>query len=116
MPRTNARFARRLAGAALALLSALPGPAAAQGVIAPPSEGQPIAPQPPTATTIDPAAPGVPPQAGSAQPRMVGPASVADLADRLLGAVVNISTSQNVEGGPARPTPPQLNAPDGSPL
>lgn len=115
MPCTNARFARPLAGAALALLSALPGPVAAQGVIAPPAGNQPIAPQPPTATTIDPSAPGVPAQPGSAQPRMVGPASVADLADRLLGAVVNISTSQKVEGGPERPTPP-LAAPDGSPL
>ncbi|WP_279479343.1 Do family serine endopeptidase [Aureimonas sp. SK2] len=115
MSRTTARFALALSGAALALLIHPAGPARAQGVIAPPSEGQPIAPQPPTATTIDPAAPGVPAQPGSAQPRMIGPASVADLADRLLGAVVNISTSQKVEGAPAPATPP-LNAPDGSPL
>ncbi|KQQ80572.1 Do family serine endopeptidase [Aureimonas sp. Leaf324] len=116
MPRTHARLASSLAGAALALLALGAGPGAAQGVIAPPSEGQPIAPQPPTAATIDPAAPGVPAQAGSAQPRMIGPASVADLADRLLGAVVNISTSQKVEGGPPRDATPPLTAPDGSPL
>ncbi|WP_244631024.1 Do family serine endopeptidase [Aureimonas sp. ME7] len=91
--------------------------ASAQGVIAPPSEGQPIAPQPPRSETVNPSAPGVPPSPapGSAQPRMQGPASVADLADRLLGAVVNISTSQKVEGGQAQPTPP-LSAPEGSPL
>ena len=45
-----------------------------------------------------------------------GPASVADLAESLLGAVVNISTSQNVKGsGPSRQSPrPQV--PDGSPF
>jgi len=50
-----------------------------------------------------------------------GPASVADLAEGLLGAVVNISTSQNVQtGGGPRPgpgpgvRPPQL--PEGSPF
>lgn len=107
-------------------------PAFAQGVIAPPAENQPIAPQRPAAETVNPAAPGVPPIANSAQPRSEGPASVADLADRLLGAVVNISTSQNVEGAdegeeeetdggeeqaaPAPDAVPQPNAPDGSPL
>ena len=42
-----------------------------------------------------------------------GPKSVADLAENLLGAVVNISTAQNVEGqrGPNRPL-----VPDGSPF
>ncbi|MEM5473527.1 DegQ family serine endoprotease [Hoeflea sp. AS60] len=43
-----------------------------------------------------------------------GPASVADLAEGLLDAVVNISTSQNV-GGSGR-TQPQMKAPDGSPF
>ncbi len=46
-----------------------------------------------------------------------GPASVADLAEKLLGAVVNISTSQNVAasgGGGGPVTPPQL--PEGSPF
>ncbi|SDO09717.1 serine protease Do [Aureimonas jatrophae] len=49
---------------------------------------------------------------------MVGPASVADLADRLSNAVVNISTSQKVEGTEPSPGPavPKLEAPDGSPL
>ena len=43
-----------------------------------------------------------------------GPASVADLAEGLLDAVVNISTSQNV-GGNGR-TQPRMQAPDGSPF
>lgn len=45
-----------------------------------------------------------------------GPASVADLAERLLGAVVNISTSQTVKGtdGPGAVPMPQL--PEGSPF
>ena len=44
-----------------------------------------------------------------------GPASVADLAERLLGSVVNISTRQGVgDRGPARGRSPQ--APDGSPF
>ncbi|CDX13036.1 putative periplasmic serine endoprotease DegP-like [Mesorhizobium sp. ORS 3324] len=45
-----------------------------------------------------------------------GPPSVADLADRLLGAVVNISTSQTVKGteGPGAVPMPQL--PEGSPF
>ncbi|SOE17549.1 serine protease Do [Hoeflea halophila] len=43
-----------------------------------------------------------------------GPASVADLAEGLLDAVVNISTSQNIgDGGRAQPRMP---APDGSPF
>ncbi|RWC83113.1 MAG: serine protease, partial [Mesorhizobium sp.] len=45
-----------------------------------------------------------------------GPASVADLAQGLLGAVVNISTSQTVKGseGPGAVPMPQL--PEGSPF
>jgi serine protease Do len=46
--------------------------------------------------------------------RPYGPASVADLAEGLLGAVVNISTSQNVAGGQPNVTPPQM--PEGSPF
>jgi serine protease Do len=42
-----------------------------------------------------------------------GPASVADLAEGLLDAVVNISTSQNVDGGRSQP---RMRAPDGSPF
>lgn len=43
-----------------------------------------------------------------------GPASVADLAEGLMGAVVNISTSQSVETSGQRNTP--RNAPDGQPF
>ena len=44
-----------------------------------------------------------------------GPVSVADLADSLLGAVVNISTSQNVKGG-GESRAPRPRVPDGSPF
>lgn len=47
-------------------------------------------------------------------PSTNGPASVADLAEGLMGAVVNISTSQTVES-PSRNTPPR-NSPDGAPF
>jgi len=43
-----------------------------------------------------------------------GPVSVADLAERLLGAVVNISTSQNV--AQQRPNVPVPQVPEGSPF
>ncbi|WP_394690090.1 DegQ family serine endoprotease [Hoeflea sp.] len=43
-----------------------------------------------------------------------GPASVADLAEGLLDAVVNISTSQRVGGGGG--SQPRMRAPDGSPF
>ncbi len=43
-----------------------------------------------------------------------GPESVADLAEPLLDAVVNISTSQNVKTGGKGPVPPKL--PEGSPF
>ncbi|MDD9909247.1 MAG: Do family serine endopeptidase [Ahrensia sp.] len=43
-----------------------------------------------------------------------GPASVADLADSLIGAVVNISTSQSVSGGSGGAPRPQV--PEGSPF
>lgn len=45
-----------------------------------------------------------------------GPASVADLAERLLGAVVNISTSQNVKGTEAPNAVPMPQLPEGSPF
>ncbi|WP_427025962.1 Do family serine endopeptidase [Aureimonas ureilytica] len=134
-PSRRPRRSVRALALLLATVAAMPLPAFAQGVIAPPSEGQSIAPQPPAAEGVNPNAAGVPaapPAPGSAQPRMLGPASVADLAERMLGAVVNISTSQTVEKGdaaddeddetdgedtpaPSAPVPP-LNAPDGSPL
>ncbi len=44
-----------------------------------------------------------------------GPVSVADLADSLLGAVVNISTSQNVKGS-GNGSAPRPQVPDGSPF
>lgn len=47
-------------------------------------------------------------------PSTNGPASVADLVEGLMGAVVNISTSQSVERSGQRNTP--RNAPDGQPF
>jgi serine protease Do len=56
------------------------------------------------------------PSAAATPPPANGPASVADLAEKLLGAVVNISTSQTVKGteGPGAVPMPQL--PEGSPF
>ncbi|MGB8818220.1 MAG: Do family serine endopeptidase [Rhizobiaceae bacterium] len=51
----------------------------------------------------------------SAQSAPAGPESVADLAEKLLPAVVNISTSQNV-GGPESGTVPMPKLPEGSPF
>jgi len=65
-------------------------------------------------TSTAPAAPAVP-----AEPPHVtqsGPASVADLAEGLLEAVVNISTSQNVAGAEGQDTVPLPQAPEGSPF
>lgn len=45
-----------------------------------------------------------------------GPASVADLADSLIGAVVNISTSQNVSSGEGQSRLPRPRVPQGSPF
>jgi serine protease Do len=59
-------------------------------------------------------APVAPPQV-QLQPSH-GPASVADLAERLLGAVVNISTSQNVKGTEAPNAVPMPQLPEGSPF
>ncbi|NDW05770.1 Do family serine endopeptidase [Jiella pacifica] len=50
----------------------------------------------------------------ASRPTRYGPLSVADLADLLLDAVVNVSTSQGVDR-PGRGVPP-LQAPEGSPL
>jgi len=59
-------------------------------------------------------------QAPVAAPRAVpvpsGPASVADLAERLQDAVVNISTSQNVQGTEAPNAVPMPQLPEGSPF
>ena len=51
--------------------------------------------------------------AGAGQPTAAGPASVADLAESLQDAVVNIATSQTVAADKAIPLP---QAPQGSPL
>jgi serine protease Do len=57
------------------------------------------------------------PAPGSAQPRQQGPASVADLAEGLLGAVVNIATSQNAaRNNPAQRNVPVPQLPEGSPF
>jgi serine protease Do len=68
---------------------------------------------PPTVTQTPPAAPTMP-----AEPHVTqaGPASVADLAEGLLEAVVNISTSQNVKGTEGQGTVPLPQAPEGSPF
>jgi serine protease Do len=50
------------------------------------------------------------------QVTQAGPASVADLAEGLLEAVVNISTSQNVAGTEGQGTVPLPQAPEGSPF
>ena len=51
-----------------------------------------------------------------AQPQTNGPDSVADLAEGLLQAVVNISTSQKVQGTEGPSTVPVPQAPEGSPF
>jgi len=57
------------------------------------------------------------PAQAQVQPQMMqGPASVADLAEDLLGAVVNISTSQASRGGSQRGTPRAPQLPEGSPF
>ncbi|MBZ9653124.1 DegQ family serine endoprotease [Phyllobacterium lublinensis] len=57
------------------------------------------------------------PVPNSEQPRALGPASVADLADGLLDAVVNISTSQTVKGQDGESGPiPMPKVPEGSPF
>jgi serine protease Do len=56
------------------------------------------------------------PAPGSAQPRQQGPASVADLAEGLLDAVVNISTSQNAPARRGQRNVPVPQLPEGSPF
>ncbi|MEQ1950443.1 DegQ family serine endoprotease [Mesorhizobium sp. CN2-181] len=82
--------------------------ALAQEQVQPPAQTQP-APAP----AVQPA-PIAPPQV-QLQPTH-GPASVADLAERLLGAVVNISTTQNVKGTEAPNAVPMPQLPEGSPF
>ena len=74
----------------------------------------------PTGAAAQAVAPPRPPQQGSPQPGTApvpnGPASVADLAEGLLEAVVNISTSQSVSGSEGEGTVPLPEAPEGSPF
>ncbi|EJC80173.1 periplasmic serine protease, Do/DeqQ family [Rhizobium leguminosarum bv. trifolii WSM2297] len=83
----------------------------APGVVAP----APATPETPAPAPAPPAAaapqPALPIQAGAPNN---GPASVADLAEGLLDAVVNISTSQNVKDDEG--VGPAPRAPDGSPF
>jgi len=99
--RTTLLAASALAVAATGTLS----PAMTQSLPAPATPA-PVTPAPVTPAPGNPAPVG--PEAG--------PASVADLAEGLLGAVVNISTSQTVKGteGPGAVPMPQL--PEGSPF
>ena len=55
----------------------------------------------------------VPAANAQAVPQTNGPASVADLAEGLLEAVVNISTSQNIKGTEGENTVPMPKAPEG---
>ncbi|WP_245426815.1 DegQ family serine endoprotease [Mesorhizobium sp. YM1C-6-2] len=59
-----------------------------------------------------------PPASAPAAPHVTqaGPASVADLAEGLLGAVVNVSTSQRITGSEGQGTVPLPQAPEGSPF
>ncbi|MBB3975291.1 serine protease Do [Rhizobium azooxidifex] len=79
-----------------------------------------IAPQGAVQATPPIGTPAPPPPGGAIQPPAVaplqspqGPESVADLAERLLDAVVNISTSQNVKADDDAPAP---QVPEGSPF
>jgi len=86
------------------------------GLLVPPAGAQtqtqtPTQPQTPPQT---PTQPQTPPQT---QPQpSVGPASVADLAEGLLEAVVNISTSQTVKGTEGPDSVPMPQLPEGSPF
>ncbi len=89
LPAASSRRALRAAAGLLAALAAFPAAA------------QQAQPNPPAVTM---------------QPSTRGPASVADLAEGLLEAVVNISTSQNVKGTEGANTVPVPQAPEGSPF
>jgi serine protease Do len=82
---------RFLPVAVAALIGAVASPSFAQ------TETQPVAPDAPHVT-------------------QAGPASVADLAEGLLEAVVNISTSQRVKGSEGQGTVPLPQVPEGSPF
>jgi serine protease Do len=100
-----------------------PNGASAPAVPAAPSVQPAPAPTAPQPAAPAPAAPATPPQANAPAPvappivsapgAINGPASVADLAQGLLDAVVNISTSQKVKDEGVGPSP---KVPDGSPF
>ena len=116
----NGKLAGRRAGLLAALWLGATAPLAVaqttpqqDGVIEPPALNEPVPQQPPPALP-DAAAPqvNVPPGLPSAPGGV--PFSFADLAERLLGSVVNISTSQrvSVSRGVPMPRPPTLDEPD----
>ncbi|TCR83545.1 Do family serine endopeptidase [Rhizobium sp. BK376] len=87
-------------------------PVAASPTAPQPAAPAPEAPAPAQAVNPAPVAPPAPPVVAS--PAVAnGPASVADLAQGLLGAVVNISTSQKVKDEGVGPSP---KVPEGSPF
>ncbi len=117
-PTTRSPFRRTLAllaGTALLAHVGASGIAHAQTAPAPaaPEQAAP-APAAPQAAPVSPTAvaPAAPPMQMTAPAN--GPASVADLAEGLLDAVVNISTSQNVKDDEGVGSAPR--APDGSPF
>jgi serine protease Do len=104
------RRSRLLAAVAAVVLGAAPGVAAFAQETAPAVAPEPApAPAPEASSAATPAVTPVPSQGPAVVMEPAGPRSVADLAEGLLGSVVNISTAQRVEG--ARPetgtdTPP----------
>ena len=89
-----------------------PAPAAPEGVQPPTvengNEPEAMLPAPPSSAPTVQVQPSLGPAVGS------GPGSVADLAEGLLDAVVNISTSQSVDNQGAGPQAPQV--PEGAPF
>ncbi len=107
-------FAALLAGTALATAGAAiaqPAPAPAQPPSPTPAQDTPALPAPPPPS-------GVQQQAAPPVPMRDAPASFRPLARQLLPAVVNISTTQNVQArGGNRPDAPDMpQAPPGSPF
>ncbi|ARM89128.1 serine protease Do 4 [Rhizobium sp. CIAT894] len=116
-PTNRSPFRRTLAlmaSAAILAHAGMNGVAYAQA--APETTVPGVAAPAPAAPVLTPPAPAAPQQTAPMQAGVPGngPASVADLAEGLLDAVVNISTSQNVKDDEgAGPAP---RAPDGSPF
>jgi serine protease Do len=89
-------------------------PSYAQMAAPVPAEPAPVPDMTPVPAPETPTAPA--PGTQAASPTQHGPESVADLAEALLDAVVNISTSQNVKGTEGQNTVPVPQAPEGSPF